>query len=78
MGGQRAWHLGAMHPERFAAVMPICGRIPEVEGFPERVCALEDCGGKVQLTGFPDGDHFCWGRVYEDQAVWDWLLSQRK
>jgi predicted peptidase len=106
MGGQGAWHLGALYPERFAAVMPICGRIPEVEGFSERVCALKDvpvwvfhgakddrvpvedsvtmaklleeCGGIVQLTIFPDGDHFCWGQVYEDQAVWDWLLGQKK
>jgi predicted peptidase len=106
MGGQGAWHLGALYPERFAAVLPICGRIPAVEGFPEQVCALEDvpvwvfhgakddrvpvedsitltnilkdCGGNVQLTIFPDGDHFCWGRVYEDQSVWDWLLAQRK
>jgi predicted peptidase len=106
MGGQGSWYLGALYPERFAAVLPICGRIPEVEGFPERVCALkdtpvwvfhgakddrvpvehsermaqilQDCGGNVQLTIFPDGDHFCWGRIYEDQAVWDWLLEQKK
>ncbi len=104
MGGQGAWHLGALYPERFAAVLPICGRIPEVEGFPAQVCALkdvavwvfhgakddrapvensitmakllEDCGGNIQLTIFPDGDHFCWDQVYEDQATWDWLLGQ--
>ena len=104
MGGQGAWHLGALYPQRFAAVLPICGRIPTVEGFPERVCALkdvpvwifhgakddrvpvedaikmakllEDCGGNVQLTIFPDGDHFCWDQVYEDQGVWDWMLEQ--
>ncbi len=106
MGGQGAWYLGALYPERFAAVLPICGRIPEVEGFPERVCALKavpvwvfhgakddrvpvehsermvktlaDCGGSVKLTIFPDGDHFCWGQAYEDQATWDWLLGQQK
>ena len=39
---------------------------------------LEDNGGNVKLTIFPDGDHFCWGRVYDDQAVWDWLLAQCK
>jgi predicted peptidase len=106
MGGQGSWHLGASYPERFAAILPICGRIPDVEGFLDRICALKnvpmwvfhgakddrvpvedsitmtnilkDCGGNVQLTIFPDGDHFCWGQVYDDQAVWDWLLAQKK
>jgi predicted peptidase len=106
MGGQGAWHLGALYPERFAAVLAICGRIPAVEGFPEKVCALkdvpvrvfhgakddrapvddsitmakslEDCGGDVKLTIFPDGDHYCWDQVYEDPATWDWMLGQRK
>ena len=106
MGGQGAWYFGATYPERFAAVVPICGRIPAVEGFPEKVCtlkaipvrvfhgALDDrvpveesvtltqvlaaCGGDVALTIFPDGDHFCWGRVYDDDAMWEWLLEQRK
>ena len=26
MGGQGSWSLAAKHPERFAAVVPICGR----------------------------------------------------
>jgi len=42
MGGQGSWHLGATYPDRFAALLPICGRIPPVEGFPEKVCALQD------------------------------------
>ena len=106
MGGQGSWHLGATYPERFAAMLAICGRIPEVDGFPEKVCALKDvpvrvfhgakddrvpaehsitmakllkdCGGDVQLTIFPDGDHFCWNQVYEDPTTWDWMFGQRK
>jgi len=106
MGGQGSWHLGATYPERFAAMLAICGRIPDIEGFPEKVCALkdvpvrvfhgakddrvpveesitmskllEDCGGDVKLTIFPNGDHFCWDQVYEDQATWDWMFGQRK
>ncbi len=107
MGGEGSWHFGSLHPERFAAVLPICGRMPpQAEGFPEKVCALkdvpvwvfhgakddrapvehsmtmakvlEDCGGDVQLTIFPDGDHFIWDQVYEDEATWKWLLSKRK
>ncbi|WP_027366481.1 prolyl oligopeptidase family serine peptidase [Desulfocurvibacter africanus] len=40
MGGFGAWFLGTERPERFAAVVPICGYGPEALGFPERVCAL--------------------------------------
>lgn len=106
MGGQGSWHLGATDPDRFAALLPICGRIPTVEGFPEQVCAIQkvpvwvfhgaqdvrvpveqaermvnilhNCGGNVKLTIFPDADHFCWDRVYGDQAVWDWLQAQKR
>lgn len=106
MGGQGTWHLGSLYPDRFAALLPICGRIPDVEGFPEAVCALKDipvwvfhgakddrvpgehsermaqilhdCGGDIKLTIFPEADHFCWDQVYEDAAVWKWLLGHRK
>lgn len=107
MGGEGSWHFGSLHPERFAAVLPICGRMPpQTEGFPEKACALkdvpvwvfhgakddrapvdhsktlakvlEDCGGNVQLTVFPDGDHFIWDHVYEDEATWNWLFGQRR
>lgn len=47
MGGQGSWHLGALYPERFAAMLVICGRTPPVEGFPERVCALKDVPVRV-------------------------------
>ncbi|MBI1279124.1 MAG: prolyl oligopeptidase family serine peptidase [Anaerolineaceae bacterium] len=107
MGGEGSWYIGALHPDRFAAVLPICGRMPpQTEGFPEKVSTLkdvpvwvfhgakddrapvehsktlakvlEDCGGNIQLTIFPDGDHFIWDQVYEAEATWDWLLGQRK
>jgi predicted peptidase len=42
MGGFGSWHLGVAHPERFAAVVPICGGGPWFLGFPERVKALKD------------------------------------
>jgi predicted peptidase len=41
MGGQGAWYWGARHPEHFAAILPICGRIPEGDDFPRAVCALK-------------------------------------
>lgn len=42
MGGFGAWHLAVEHPDRFAAVAPICGGGLESAGFPGRVCALRD------------------------------------
>ena len=38
MGGMGAWDIGAAHPERFAAVVPICGR-----GEPEPPRRLKGC-----------------------------------
>lgn len=40
MGGYGAWHLGSEHPERFAAVVPICGGFDQMLGYPERACGL--------------------------------------
>ena len=42
MGGYGAWHLGSEHPERFAAVVPVCGGFDALLGYPERVCGLRD------------------------------------
>ncbi|MCS7055841.1 MAG: prolyl oligopeptidase family serine peptidase [Thermoflexales bacterium] len=40
MGGYGAWYLGSEYPERFAAVVPVCGGFNPLLGFPERVCGL--------------------------------------
>lgn len=40
MGGYGAWYLGSEHPERFAAVAPVCGGFEAMLGYPERVCGL--------------------------------------
>jgi predicted peptidase len=42
MGGYGAWHLATVHPDRFAAVVPICGGGHVAHGFPERVAVLKD------------------------------------
>ena len=41
MGGFGSWHLAAENPQRFAAVVPICGGGVWAYGFPERVKALK-------------------------------------
>ena len=37
LGGQGVWHLGAAHPDLFAALASVCGR-----SNPERACALKE------------------------------------
>jgi predicted peptidase len=42
MGGRGAWLLAVENPRRFAALAPVCGRIPDVPNFLERVCILRN------------------------------------
>jgi len=42
------------------------------------VNALKTCGAQVQYTVFPNAWHEIWGRVYNDPALYDWLLQQRR
>jgi predicted peptidase len=41
MGGYGTWHLGSLWPERFAALVPICGGGLHFHGFPQRVARLK-------------------------------------
>ena len=41
------------------------------------VDALEECGGNVQFTIYPDGGHDIDNEVYASQDFYDWLLSQQ-
>jgi len=40
MGGYGTWALALAHPQRFAAIAPICGRVEWYLGFPERASVL--------------------------------------
>ena len=42
MGGFGSWHLAVVYPDRFAAVVPICGGGVWFLGFPDRVRVLKD------------------------------------
>lgn len=42
MGGFGTWHLGVEHPDRFAALAPICGGGHWAQGFPERAAELKE------------------------------------
>lgn len=40
MGGSAAWNFAAMYPERFAALVPVCGRGDWYIGDPQQLCGL--------------------------------------
>jgi predicted peptidase len=39
---------------------------------------LERCAGNVKVTIYPDAGHDAWSRTYEDPAVIEWMLAQRR
>lgn len=39
---------------------------------------LKPCGGDIQLTIFDDANHNSWTRVYDDPAIYEWMLKQKK
>ena len=101
MGGYGTWALAAAHPEKFAAIVPICGGgSPEdaakLKDLPiwifhgakdnavplarseEMVKAIEAAGGKVKFTVYPEAGHDSWTESYDNPALYDWLLAQKR
>lgn len=98
MGGYGAWRLAAAHPDRFAAIAPICGggdprRAARLAPVPiwafhgakddivplseseEMVRAVLAAGGDAKLTVYPNAGHDSWTETYENEDLYDWLLS---
>lgn len=42
------------------------------------VKALQDCGGTVKFTVYPDAYHDSWTRTYNNRELYDWLLNQKR
>jgi predicted peptidase len=42
------------------------------------VYALKQIGGDVKITIYPGVEHNSWEQTYNNQEVYDWLLSQRR
>jgi predicted peptidase len=50
-----------------------------VEQSREMVKAIQDAGGaKVKLTVYPGVGHNSWSQTYDNQDVYDWLLSHKR
>ena len=39
---------------------------------------ITESGGTVTLTVYPDCDHDCWSRAFDDAETMKWLLQQKK
>jgi predicted peptidase len=68
-GSLRRVPIWAFHGAR-DQVVPLCKS-------QEMVAAVRRAGGRVRLTVYPDVEHNSWVRAYENQEVYDWLLSHR-
>ncbi|GIO54321.1 GNAT family N-acetyltransferase [Paenibacillus cineris] len=98
MGGYGAWQLAAMYPDKWAAVVPICGGMEpkyaeQIKDIPiwafhgakddvvplseseQIVKALEEIGGNVKFTVYPDANHDSWTETYANKELYTWLLS---
>jgi len=101
MGGYGTWRLAMHWPERFAAIVPICGggstrmagRLKDLpvwafhgamdENVPlaeteAMVHAVQQFGGHVSLTIYPDAGHDAWTRTYDNPDLYTWLLGHRQ
>jgi predicted peptidase len=101
MGGFGTWSLAAYSPDRFAAIIPICGggetfwtkRIAHLPVWvfhgakdpavplkrsEEMVLALQKHKGNVKFTVYPDAGHDSWTATYDNPAVYEWLLQQKR
>ncbi len=44
----------------------------------EMVSAIQRVGGTPKLTVYPDAGHDSWTETYKNEALYDWLLAQRR
>lgn len=101
MGGYGTWNWAASDPEKFAAIIPVCGggdpasakqllQMPvwafhgakdDIVPLSETLAmtnAIEETGGKVKLTIYPDLFHDSWTVTYQNPLVYNWLLEHKR
>ena len=42
------------------------------------VAAVNNSGGKAELTVYPDMAHNSWERAFADDEMWKWMFSQKR
>ncbi|QMW06057.1 carboxylesterase family protein [Spirosoma foliorum] len=101
MGGYGAWQTAIAYPDKFAALVPLCGgcddstQVCRIRHIPiwtfhgidddlipisetERlVRRLDACKGNVKFTRLEKTGHQI-QYLFEDQAIYDWLVKQHK
>lgn len=101
MGGYGAWKIAQTYPDRFAAIIPVCGggdflnacvikhlpiwvfhgsldKVVSIQESERMVNALRRCNGNVKFTVYPEATHDSWTETYNNPAVYEWMLSQKK
>jgi hypothetical protein len=87
-GSTAAWQTAGDFPDRFAAVVAAGGRteealVPRLRNTPAWIFAMEKdptvpLPSASKFTALPDFSHHLVERVYGDQKVFDWLLTQTR
>lgn len=100
MGGYGTWSTAIAYPDRFAAIVPLCGggdstqvcRIGQLpvwtfHGTADEIISITEterlvrqlsrCGGNVKFTRLENEGHGI-QHLYENPALYDWLLRQHK
>lgn len=102
MGGYGTWHFATQAPERFAAIVPICGggtpyKMRWIKGLPvwafhgdrDTVIPMEESSRLINalkkrgnenalLTVYPGVGHDSWTATYENEEVYEWMLSHTR
>lgn len=104
LGGSGTWKYAAAHPEKLAAIIPICGhgnpksacnlvnlpvwafhgqedKIVPPEGTTNIIEPLRNCNpptNNVNLTLYAGVGHDAWTQTYNNEKIYEWLLSHEK
>jgi predicted peptidase len=76
-GGGQAHHACVLRDTPIWAFHGAKDTVVPVDRSREMVAALEQCGGDVHYTEYPDAGHDAWSETYANDAFYEWLLSHQ-
>lgn len=76
-GGETYWAKAIKHIPVWAFHGELDEGVP-VRRSQEMIDALRKEGGAPKLTILPGVGHIAWPAVYDDPALWEWLLAQKR